>query len=240
MRAIAILFPILLSLTSRGQCQVSVDLRALDQAAPRPAARPAPERPSPATVARPPLPAEPTTAAGPASPPASRKSAEAQPRPKPDLARPKPIAPKTVTAAPAPPIPVLPTQQPAAPPAALTQVPAAIPGPPPPPIHVTFASGESVLSPDNEGAIRTLARAIPVPGSSSVSVVAYAAGRTDDPSIARRLSLSRGMAVRSVLIDSGVPATQIYVRALGAAAPSGEPADQAELSVARIGGTAAR
>ena len=72
------------------------------------------------------------------------------------------------------------------------------------------------------------------PTVESVNVVAYAAGKPDDPSTARRLSLSRGLAVRSVLLASGVPSAQIYVRALGATASDG-PADRVELTVAPIG-----
>ena len=79
-----------------------------------------------------------------------------------------------------------------------------------------------------------LAHEIPSQEASSINVIAYAAGKPDDPSTARRLSLSRGMAVRSVLLASGVPSSQIYVRALGATASDG-PADRVELVVARIG-----
>jgi outer membrane protein OmpA-like peptidoglycan-associated protein len=104
----------------------------------------------------------------------------------------------------------------------------------PPPIRLVFESGHTDLTPGDEAEIKDLARAIPVPATSSVNVLAYAAGRPDDPSTARRLSLSRGMAVRSVLLASGVPSAQIYVRALGAAASDG-PADRVELVVAPIG-----
>ena len=90
------------------------------------------------------------------------------------------------------------------------------------------------LSPQDEAAIRELAKSMPAPEIESVNVVAYAAGKADDPSTARRLSLSRGMAVRSVLLASGVPSAQIYVRALGSAATDG-PADQVDLIVTRIG-----
>ena len=82
--------------------------------------------------------------------------------------------------------------------------------------------------------MRRLARAIPAPAADSVSVLAYAAGKPDDPSTARRLSLSRGLAVRSVLLASGIPSAQIYVRALGST-PSNGPADRVELTVAPIG-----
>ncbi len=101
-------------------------------------------------------------------------------------------------------------------------------------MRVLFEGGKTELTAGDEAAIRELAHAIPTPDASSINVVAYAAGKPDDPSTARRLSLSRGMAVRSVLMDSGVPSAQIYVRALGAT-PSDGPADRVELIVARIG-----
>ena len=131
--------------------------------------------------------------------------------------------------------PALPTAQPAAAPAS-TMVPATAPGPSPlpPPVRLVFEEGKTDLTPADETAIRELARSIPTPAASSVNVVAYAAGKPDDPSTARRVSLSRGIAVRSVLLASGVPSAQIYVRAMGAAASDG-PADRVELTVARIG-----
>jgi outer membrane protein OmpA-like peptidoglycan-associated protein len=132
-------------------------------------------------------------------------------------------------------IPALPTAQPELPPAS-TIVPAPAPSsePLPPPVRLVFDSGQSELTPDNQAAIRDLAHSIPAQAVSSINVMAYAAGKSDDPSTARRLSLSRGMAVRSVLLASGVPSAQIYVRALGSTATDG-PADQVELVVARIG-----
>jgi hypothetical protein len=64
----------------------------------------------------------------------------------------------------------------------------------------------------------------------SFNVVAYAAGTPDDPSTARRLSLSRALAVRSALMADGVSSTHIYVRALGA--PEGDKTpDRVDISV---------
>jgi outer membrane protein OmpA-like peptidoglycan-associated protein len=99
---------------------------------------------------------------------------------------------------------------------------------------LVFEAGKTDLTPEDEAAIQDLARAIPAPTADSVSVLAYAAGKPDDPSTARRLSLSRGLAVRSVLLASGVPSAQIYVRALGST-PSNGPADRVELTVGPIG-----
>jgi outer membrane protein OmpA-like peptidoglycan-associated protein len=113
-------------------------------------------------------------------------------------------------------------------------VPAPVPvaAPLPASVRLLFDGGQTDLSPGDEATIRDLARAIPAPDS--VNVIAYAAGKPDDPSTARRLSLSRGMAVRSALMASGIASSQIYVRALGAAGTDG-PADRVELTVARIG-----
>ncbi len=112
--------------------------------------------------------------------------------------------------------------------------PSTSPLPLPPPVRVVFQAGKADLTPADQAAIQDLARAIPMLAADSVNVMAYAAGKPDDPSTARRLSLSRGLAVRSVLLASGVPSAQIYVRALGST-PSNGPADHVELIVAPIG-----
>jgi outer membrane protein OmpA-like peptidoglycan-associated protein len=104
----------------------------------------------------------------------------------------------------------------------------------PPAVRLIFENGKTDLSPLDETVVRDLAKAIPKPDLSSVNVLAYAAGKPEDASTARRLSLSRGMAVRTVLMESGIPSKQIYVRALGAT-PSEGPPDRVELIVARIG-----
>jgi outer membrane protein OmpA-like peptidoglycan-associated protein len=101
-------------------------------------------------------------------------------------------------------------------------------------VRLVFEEGKTDLTPADEAAIQELARAVPPTAADSINVVAYAAGKPDDPSTARRVSLSRGLAVRSVLLASGVPSAQIYVRALGAT-PSDGPADRVELIVAPLG-----
>jgi outer membrane protein OmpA-like peptidoglycan-associated protein len=234
MRAGIVPIVVLLSLASGAQGQVSVDMRALDkltpgQSAPPPARRPA-VTPAPAPVPT----SKPVTASAPsgsAAKPASKTSGTAGT-----------VAPVQATTVPSTvaviPAPALPTAQPSAPPESTTiAAPAPISQPLPPPVRLLFEAGTTDLTPVDEAAIRELAHAIPTPDSSSINVLAYAAGKPDDASTARRLSLSRGMAVRSVLLANGVPSTQIYVRALGAA-PSDGPADRVELIVARNGSAA--
>ena len=122
--------------------------------------------------------------------------------------------------------------------------------PPPPPIsdssasaatntgaglRVTFGAGDAELSPASAGAIKNVVQSAPSGGSTSFNVVAYAAGTPGDPSTARRLSLSRALAVRSALIADGVDSARIYVRALGAAGGAEAP-DRVDLAV--MGGNA--
>jgi outer membrane protein OmpA-like peptidoglycan-associated protein len=117
--------------------------------------------------------------------------------------------------------------------------------PPPPPVssqatttaaptpaglRLTFAPGQSDLSPDSAGDIKQFASAVPPGGSATFNVMAYAPGAKDDPSSARRLSLARAMTVRSALVADGVESARIFVRALGTQYGSG-PADRVDVDV---------
>ncbi len=95
-------------------------------------------------------------------------------------------------------------------------------------IRITFGDGKSDLNPTTEAAIRTLADQIKADPAISLNIYAYAAGMPDDPSTPRRLSLSRALAARAVLISQGIESTRIYPRALGAT-PSDGPADHVDV-----------
>ena len=96
-----------------------------------------------------------------------------------------------------------------------TAPPARRPRPGGPARHLRCRTGRS--QPGQRGGHQECRR-VRAPGdSTSFNVVAYAAGTPDDPSTARRLSLSRALAVRSALMADGVGSARIYVRALGAA-----------------------
>jgi outer membrane protein OmpA-like peptidoglycan-associated protein len=62
-------------------------------------------------------------------------------------------------------------------------------------------------------------------------IIAYAAGTADTASQARRMSLSRALAVRAYLIEKGIASTRLDVRALGYQVESGSP-DRVDVSVA--------
>jgi len=117
--------------------------------------------------------------------------------------------------------------------------------PPPPPVsttsttravdspagmRLTFDAAATDLSVASIDAIRRFLGAAPSRDTVTFNVQAYAAGSPDDPSVARRLSLSRALAVRSALIAEGVTSSRIYVRALGAQSAGGPP-DRVDVSL---------
>jgi len=65
---------------------------------------------------------------------------------------------------------------------------------------------------------------------SRVEIQAFGGTRGDKGSDARRLSLKRALAIRQVLIDDGVPAERIDVRAMGGVDDSG-PADRVDVYI---------
>jgi outer membrane protein OmpA-like peptidoglycan-associated protein len=69
-----------------------------------------------------------------------------------------------------------------------------------------------------------------ISASSRVQIQAYGGNRGDKGSDARRLSLKRALAIRQVLIDDGVPAERIDVRAMGGVDDKG-PADRVDVYV---------
>jgi outer membrane protein OmpA-like peptidoglycan-associated protein len=137
-------------------------------------------------------------------------------------------------------VPNIATIEPLAPPP-----PAAGSAPPPPPVsdkaataaapttsglRLTFEPGQSDLSPASAESIKQLAQAATPGDMTTFNVSAYAPGKPDDPSTARRMSLSRAMAVRSALVADGVSSARIFVRALGEQHGDGPP-DRVDVNV---------
>lgn len=96
-------------------------------------------------------------------------------------------------------------------------------------LQVTFGPDSADLNPGDVAAIRRFADALKPDPNASVALDAFAPGSPDDLSTPRRLSLSRGLAVRTVLLAEGLPSSRIFVRALGNAATSG-PADRVDVA----------
>jgi outer membrane protein OmpA-like peptidoglycan-associated protein len=243
MRQFCLVLTMLLGATVPGLAQVTVDLHALDAL---PGAKPAQkERPVHKTAPKQ------TAAARAHKSPASATQATPTTTPQITTASPQAATPAPATPAPAAPTPPAATL-PAAPPPTIALAPVPLPpapepaaAPPPPPIsdtatsvaantgaglRVTFGAGEADLSPASAAAIKGVVQSAASGESASFNVVAYAAGTPEDPSTARRISLSRALAVRSALMADGVTSSRIYVRALGATGGNEAP-DRVDLAI---------
>jgi hypothetical protein len=188
-------------------------------AIPRPAAAAPPTpMPSAASAAPPPIPPErpaPRVAVAPsAPPPPPALDTPAPPRPP---ARP----PAPVASAPAPTAPPVAAAAPA--PAAAPQVAAAAGVL----SRVLFGAGSADINDAGRRELSQLADRLGRDGESRIQLLAYADGTPESESQARRLSLSRALAVRSFLIDQGIRSTRVNVQALGIKATGG-PADRVD------------
>jgi outer membrane protein OmpA-like peptidoglycan-associated protein len=172
-------------------------------------AAPAPVAPAPAPAAAPTpvTPPAPVAAVAPPPPPPPPPAAAAAPAPA------QPAPPPSPAAAPASP-PVTAAQAPAAAPAQTAAVPAAratggalatIP----------FAAGSPELNDQGKAALGAVLDALKTDSAARLQIQAFASGGDDQGGQARRLSLSRALAVRGQLIEQGIAATRMDVRALG-------------------------
>lgn len=180
-------------------------------------------------------------------PPAPPRIADSAGAPMP-IAKPAAEAPKHVAAPPVPPAPALPI-----PPAPAIE--AKLPSPPPSApeikrptetaslpdaaapsvleggetlLQIVFAEGATRIPDGKLPDLKALAVRMSKDEEMRLQLLAYAEGTDANASKARRLSLSRALAVRSYLIDQGVRSTRIDVRALGNKAGGG-PSERVDL-----------
>lgn len=95
---------------------------------------------------------------------------------------------------------------------------------------MAFGAGEANLSTAGKKQLDDLAARLEKQASIRMQLLAYASGENLSASKARRLSLSRALAIRSYLISQGVRSTRIDVRALGNKVPVGRP-DRVDLKI---------
>ena len=98
---------------------------------------------------------------------------------------------------------------------------------------ILFAAGASDPAQSALGSIKFLAghlNSSMTGAGSRIQLLAYGGEKGDKGSDARRLSLKRALAIRQVLIDDGVPAERIDVRAMGGA-DDGGPSDRVDVFV---------
>jgi len=196
-------------------------------ATPAPKPKPAPVQ----TAAKPPAPTP--VMPKPVAPPAPKKAKPLEPPAPPAVKKPivtaeeVPPPPKAVKAkAPKAPMPL---PKPAAKPAPVkkpVQVAAISPKAPVPTgetQEIAFSANASKLPSSSKSILDKLAHEIKGSTEKRLQVLAYAGGDNLSASKARRLSLSRALAIRSYMIGQGVKSTRIDVRALGNKVPAGDP-----------------
>lgn len=99
-------------------------------------------------------------------------------------------------------------------------------------VRITFAAGSDELNPGTHQAILTFGQSLADKPNVRAIVLAYSSGAPNDPSLPRRMALLRGLAARSVLMNSGIASTRIYVRVIGQppAGAAGAPQDYIDLT----------
>jgi outer membrane protein OmpA-like peptidoglycan-associated protein len=198
---------------------------------------PAPDAPAPSTLTQEltqkAAPVEPSPAPSPEPGPEPVAEATAEPAPPPEPAV-QPVAPPPEPAMVAP--SAAETEPPPPPAESLTSEPAVEPQtaalPPTPAlgeqIRVLFQDGSVELGDDAKRRLSAVATALNENTAVRVQLLAYAKASADGASRARRLSLSRALAVRAYLIELGVRSTRMDVRALGDKIGDG-PADRVDI-----------
>lgn len=218
---------------ARSQAQPQAQPRS-QTSAPTPVRRAEPEQTASAPAAAPATSQEPRQ-----QPRASTSSANGAPAVPPPPSVPEPS--RTAAAAPPPPPPALPRSEPAqpvsAPAVAATSgsAPSAAPTPSAQSAggdttRIAFSSGQSQLPSDAASKLDPVVARLKQDDQLRVQLMAYADGDQDGANKARRLSLSRALAVRAYLIDNEIASTRMDVRALGNRADEG-PADRVDLVV---------
>ncbi|MGP1257167.1 MAG: OmpA family protein [Kiloniellales bacterium] len=89
--------------------------------------------------------------------------------------------------------------------------------------RVLFTDGQDEVAAEGNAALNDLAQSLQADESRRIQLLAYAAGDSSQVNQARRLSLSRALAVRQFLIAQGIRSTRMDVRALGNNIPDGPP-----------------
>lgn len=97
-------------------------------------------------------------------------------------------------------------------------------------LRVSFSQDQTKLPVSAKKSLISLAESLKGTVNQRIQLMAYAGGPSLSSSLARRMSLSRALAIRSFLIEKGVRSTRIDVRALGNKTTE-EPLNRVDLKV---------
>jgi outer membrane protein OmpA-like peptidoglycan-associated protein len=187
-----------------------------------------------ATASAAPAPITPSTTP-PATPPASDSANASTPPASPSVAAPAPAPAEASTPAPTPAPSAQPTPAPAP-----TQIASAPPAEAPiasgpeskPVLSLNFAPSATDLADADKTALGRVVDSLKKNPDQRVELLAYATGAEDQTSQSRRVSLIRGLSVRTYLIEQGISSARIDVRALGNKIEGSSPVDRVDLVLA--------
>jgi outer membrane protein OmpA-like peptidoglycan-associated protein len=94
--------------------------------------------------------------------------------------------------------------------------------------RVLFSAGAAELPDAARGELDAVVRQLSS-NDRRLQLVGYAGSTTDEANQARRVSLQRALAVRTYLMEHGVPNTRMDVRALGNRADGKDPPDRVDI-----------
>jgi outer membrane protein OmpA-like peptidoglycan-associated protein len=97
-----------------------------------------------------------------------------------------------------------------------------------PAFSIPFSGEAADVTDAGRGRLRDLAKQMANDPRMQVQIFAYASGSDETASKARRLSLSRALSVRALLLDEGIRSTRIVVRPLGNQTAR-QPADRVDV-----------
>jgi outer membrane protein OmpA-like peptidoglycan-associated protein len=95
--------------------------------------------------------------------------------------------------------------------------------------RVLFSAGAADLPDGAKAELDAVAHQLSGNEHTRVQLVGYAGSTTDEANQARRISLQRALAVRTYLMEHGVPNTRMDVRALGNRADGQDPPDRVDV-----------
>lgn len=152
-----------------------------------------------------------------------------EPAPEPEVAAPQPAPEPVIAARPAPP----PEQEASLPAPDAPIVPPRGDGPfdPNQPVSVPYTPGARAVPPEAGRDLAALAAYMKRDPLPTLRLRAYASAEDGETSTARRLSLSRAIAVRAYLVDQGVDGTRIEVLALGNQYAAGTRPDRVDATL---------
>ncbi|AQS85706.1 MAG: OmpA family protein [Acetobacter aceti] len=98
-------------------------------------------------------------------------------------------------------------------------------------LRVTFGADSAQLNQETKNGILAFANMLKEHPDVRALVDITASGVPNDLSRPRRMSLSRGLTIRAVLMNAGIPSTRIYIRVIGLPDKTGieTPADRADI-----------